>query len=49
MYVPQSRYILFYPSNNHIFTSEKTDPENEISCFKIYSQEVKEPSKTMAV
>lgn len=49
MYIHQSQYILFYPSNNHIFTSEKTDSKNEISCFKIYSQEEEEPSKTIAV
>lgn len=41
--------ILFDPSNNHIFTSEKTDTENEISCFKIYSQEVEEPCKIKAI
>lgn len=48
MGVHQSQYILFYPSNNHIFTSEKTDSENQTSCFKIYSQEVEEPYKTIA-
>lgn len=36
-----SQYTVFNPSNNHIFTSEKTDSENEISWFKIYSPEVR--------
>lgn len=36
-----SQYIVFNPSNNHIFTSEKTGSENEISYFKIYGQEIR--------